>query len=310
MGDSVEVWRRLREFGRQLTPELIEGTHTLYVARQRARGYLAPAIERDIAYGPHSRHRVDVHHVGAIGVETQPVFVFVHGGGYSSGDKQIGDLPFQDHVGGWAVRHGMVGVTMNYRLAPNDPWPAGAEDVGTVVKWLSNNIDTYGGDPGRIVVAGHSAGASHIAGCLAGQAGPIPTGIRAAILLSGVYDVAAAMESAILRPIAQSYFGTDEGRYPAMSTVAGVAASRIPTLIGVAELDPPPIHEQAWLLMTRLYLRDRLIPPTVWAPAHNHLCYVLGLGVEMTRSSTMLSTGSSPTSWTLNPRRCVRKPTL
>jgi hypothetical protein len=65
-----------------------------------------------------------------------------------------------------------------------------------------------------------------------------------------------------------------------MSTVAGVAASRIPTLIGVAELDPPPIHEQTWLLMTRLYLRDRLIPPTEWAPAHNHLSYVLGLGVD------------------------------
>jgi acetyl esterase/lipase len=191
--DGVEVRRRLREFGRQFTPEMIQGTHQLYVASQRARDYLAPAIERDMTYGAHPRHRLDVHYVGAVGVATRPVFVFVHGGGYSSGDKQVGDLPFNDHVGGWAVRHGMVGVTMNYRLAPNDRWPAGAEDVGAVVEWLSGNISSYGGDPGRIVVAGHSAGASHLAAFLAGQARAIPTKIVAAILLSGVYDVAAAM---------------------------------------------------------------------------------------------------------------------
>jgi acetyl esterase/lipase len=174
----------------------------------------------------------------------------------------------------------MVGVTMNYRLAPNDRWPAGAEDVGAVVEWLSSNISSYGGDPGRIVVAGHSAGASHLAAFLAGQARAIPTAIRAAIVLSGVYDVAAAMGSDVLRPSAQTYFGTDERRYPAMSTIAGVVASPIPTLIGVAELDPLSMHEQAWLLMTQLYLRNRLIPPMVWAPGHNHVSYVLGLGVD------------------------------
>jgi hypothetical protein len=110
--------------------------------------------------------------------------------------------------------------------------------------------------------------------------GDNPTEIRAAILLSGVYDVPAAMEFDKLRPMAQTYLDTDEGRYPAMSTDSGVAASRVPTLIGVAELDPPPMHEHAWLLMTRLYLRNRRIPPSVWAPGHNHLSYVLGLGVE------------------------------
>jgi arylformamidase len=49
----------------------------------------------------------------------------------------------------------MVGVTMNYRLAPNHPWPAGAEDVGTVVKWLSRNISTYGAADARTSVAPH-----------------------------------------------------------------------------------------------------------------------------------------------------------
>jgi hypothetical protein len=59
-----------------------------------------------------------------------------------------------------------------------------------------------------------------------------------------------------------------------------VVASRVPTLIGIAELDPLSIHEQAWLLMTQLYLRNRLIPPMMWAPGHNHVSYVLGLGID------------------------------
>ena len=88
------------------------------------------------------------------------------------------------------------------------------------------------------------------------------------------------MGSDELRPSAQTYFGADEGRYPAMSTISGVAASPIPTMIGVAELDPLSMHEQAWLLITQLYLRNRLIPPMVWAPGHNHVSYVLGLGVD------------------------------
>ena len=64
----------------------------------------------------------------------------------------------------------MVGVTMNYRLAPQHRWPSGAEDVGAAIEWLATEIGGYGGDAGRIVVAGHSAGASHVAGFLAGQA--------------------------------------------------------------------------------------------------------------------------------------------
>lgn len=40
------------------------------------------------------------------------------------------------------------------------------------------------------------------------------------------------------------------------------------------------MHEQAWLLITQLYLRNRLIPPMVWAPGHNHVSYVLGIGVD------------------------------
>ena len=63
----------------------------------------------------------------------------------------------------------MVGVTMTYRLAPQHQWPAGAQDVGQAVAWVAQNIGEYGGDPSRVVLAGHSAGATHVAGYLASQ---------------------------------------------------------------------------------------------------------------------------------------------
>jgi arylformamidase len=274
------IRRELRDLGRSFAPEVIQGTHQLYVAAHRERGYLAPSVDRDLPYGPDPRHRLDVHHAGEGSAVKRPVLLFVHGGGFSSGDKRVGDLPFQDHIGGWAVRNGMVGVTMNYRLAPEHQWPSGSRDVGAAVEWLATNIAEYGGDAGRAVVAGHSAGASHVAGFLAGQAGTPPRHVRAAILLSGLYEVAAGASSEVLRPILEAYFGTKVSRYAAMSTIPGLVASTVPALVGVAELDSPPFHQQAWLLITRLLDRDGLIPPVVWAPGHNHVSYVLGLGVD------------------------------
>src|SRR6266481_3429148 len=50
------------------------------------------------------------------------------------------------------------GVKVNYRLAPQAMWPAGAEDLADVVQWVSANIAARGGDPARIYLMGHSAG--------------------------------------------------------------------------------------------------------------------------------------------------------
>jgi hypothetical protein len=65
-----------------------------------------------------------------------------------------------------------------------------------------------------------------------------------------------------------------------MSTIPGLLDSTVPTLVGVAELDTPLAHQRAWLLTSQLFDRDGLIPPLVWAPGHNHVSYVLGLGVD------------------------------
>ena len=123
------------------------------------------------------------------------MFVFVHGGGFIGGDKHVPGSPAYDFLGAWAVRNGWVGVTITYRLAPGHTWPSGAQDVASAVAWIRNNIADYGGDPDRIVVAGNSAGAVHVASYVTGQAsagqdsGSLD-GVRGAAILSGFYQVA------------------------------------------------------------------------------------------------------------------------
>jgi len=120
----------------------------------------------------------------------RPVLVFIHGGGFTRGAKHTPGSPFYDNVGLWAADHGLVGVTINYRLAPQYPWPSGIEDLTLVVAWLKSHISEYGGDPDKIFLWGHSAGAAHVADYVAHQATGLP------VLPSEAAAAAAAAESA------------------------------------------------------------------------------------------------------------------
>ncbi|MGH3247202.1 MAG: alpha/beta hydrolase, partial [Trebonia sp.] len=183
-----DVIAQLTGMGTAITPELVETSWALLKPFHDKVGYSAPKIDRDLSYGDHERHRLDVHTSGD--EDNSPVLVFVHGGGFVGGDKHVPGTPMYDHIGAWAVRNGWVGVTMTYRLAPEHRWPAGAEDVAGAVQWLRGNIARYGGDPDRIVVAGHSAGCVHVASYLVGHGGGALDGVRGAGLLSGFYTIA------------------------------------------------------------------------------------------------------------------------
>ena len=62
--------------------------------------------------------------------------VFVYGGGFAGGAKHTPGSPFYDNIGRWAAAHDLVGVTANYRLAPQSQYPSGIEDMTALVGWL------------------------------------------------------------------------------------------------------------------------------------------------------------------------------
>jgi len=93
-----------------------------------------------------------------------PVVMWVHGGGYQKGDKAQGT---KDKVRLFNER-GWIFVSVNYRLTkPGDPqsaqFPDHFRDVASAVAWVHDNIAAYGGDPSRVALLGHSAGADIVA---------------------------------------------------------------------------------------------------------------------------------------------------
>jgi hypothetical protein len=266
-----------------ITPKLVAASWTLLKPFHDKVGYAAPKIDRDLAYGDHERHRLDVHTSGE--ESGAPVFLFVHGGGFIGGDKHVPGTPMYDHIGAWAVRNGWVGVTITYRLAPGHTWPSGAQDVAAAVQWVRDNIASYGGDPARIVVAGHSAGCVHVASYLAGQAsagqhgvgqhGGTLDGIRGAGLLSGFYQIPDGDER---REPELSYFG---GRPSAeVNTLPGLLDSEVPLIFAVAERDPRFSQSQIAGLTAAWFARKGTVPQVIWSAGHNHISQIGSVGVD------------------------------
>jgi len=277
-----DVIAQLAVLNPEITPQLAQASWALLTPFHEKAGYTAPKIDRDLAYGDDPRHRLDVHTAGDD--ETgKPVFVFVHGGGFVRGDKHMPGSPQYDLVGAWAVRHGYVGVTMTYRLAPEHVWPAGAEDVAAAVGWLQRNIAAYGGDPGKIVVAGNSAGAVHVASYVAGQGGGDPARIAGAALLSGIYEI---HQPAPGEP-EHVYYGADPD--PSASSLPGLLETPVPLLFSVAERDPARFQREAAGVVSAWLGRHRTVPDLVWVEGHNHMSTIASLTVDEPALGTALA---------------------
>jgi acetyl esterase len=111
-------------------------------------------VLRDIAYGDHPvAHRLDIHRP-RFGPRPLPVLLYIHGGAFVLCSKDTHRSIAQIN----AERAGYLVVTINYRLAPQHPFPAAIADACAAYRWTVRNIARYGGDPGRIMVAGESAG--------------------------------------------------------------------------------------------------------------------------------------------------------
>lgn len=114
-----------------------------------------------------------------------PIVVFVHGGGWSIGDKALVNVK-----PAWAARNGWILVSVNYRLSPAVEHPEHARDVAAAVAWVRANAEAFGGDPDRIALMGHSAGA-HLAAIVAceesllGEVGMSPDQLAGVVLLDG-----------------------------------------------------------------------------------------------------------------------------
>ena len=225
-------------------------------------------VSRDIAYGNHARQQLDVFRGPRGGL--RPVVIFVHGGAFVDGQRNRTPEVY-GNVLYYFARHGVVGVNMEYRLAPEHRYPSGSQDVALAVQWVHRNIAQHGGDAQRIFLIGHSAGAAHAGSYaydrrLQPASGP---GIAGLVVLSGRVRAETLAENPNARKV-EAYYGADPALHASCSPVSHVSADSVPTMIGIGEYENPLLDVHCAELFQRLAAAKRRAPRLVWLAGHNH----------------------------------------
>lgn len=219
----------------------------------------------NIAYAPPpveggGKHLLDIYHPR--GKTGNKVVLFIHGGAWKQGDKNI-YLELGNTLAGY---YGFTTVTASYELSA-DPWhaihPGHVEDVAAAAAWVVENIAGYGGDPEKLFIFGQSAG-GHLVSLLAtdgsylARHGLTPSILRAVISMSGVYDVhdlvqfplnplgLSAVDVLGYKTLCQNTFGSwDQSVLDAASPASSVNPEQPPFFLIHAWEDLPGFSQEA-----------------------------------------------------------------
>jgi acetyl esterase/lipase len=232
------------------------------------------SFTRNLKYGENDLNVLDVATADPGETAPRPVLLFVAGEGFS-GEGGAPDIPgpLQDQAMCFAARNKMVGVKVTYRLAPADPWPAGAKDVAAASSWVHQNIDLFGGNPNEVVTVGYSAGAFHVASFLAHpEFQTRDSDVAGAVLVSGIYRSGTdASETE------KSYFGADATKYDERSAFPGILNIDTPLLLAWSALDPPRLVAHGEKMKELLCNSATHCPHTTLLTTNHSLTSVFGL---------------------------------
>jgi acetyl esterase/lipase len=250
----------------------------------------AQDVKRNIPYADpaHERQVLDVYSPRA--AKNQPVVFWIHGGGWETGDKtNVDDKPQVFMASGY------VFVSTNYRLLPSVDMGTIVRDIAKSIRWVHDHIAEYGGDPERLLIMGHSAGAQLAALICTDNRYLKAEGLSLGIIKGCVpvdgdtYDVPAIIETAETRrrvhgqPQAKfghrEKFGNDPAKHLDFSAVTHVAKGKgIPPFLILHVAAHPDTTAQAQRLGN--VLKDAGVPVTVFGARetnHNKLNADLGL---------------------------------
>jgi acetyl esterase/lipase len=185
---------------------------------------------RDLAYDPEGAHNglatLDVYPLAPPAqCPPTPILMWVHGGGWDSGDK-TNQLADKQRL---AAEHGWMLVSVNYRLVPHVRYPVPNDDVARAVAWIVAHAAQFGADPGWLAIMGHSAGGGIATAVNTDERHPNAAGrslsdVDCAVSLdTDGYDVAAkGDESAVY----EAMFGADPTQWPDQSPINHVAPDK------------------------------------------------------------------------------------
>lgn len=190
----------------------------------------ATTVKRDIPYGPDALQRIDVYLPRT--AKNAPVLFMVHGGAWRTGDKASANVI--DHkIARWLPK-GFVVISANYRLLPKTPPLEQAQDVAAAIAFAQARAKSWGGDPSRFVVMGHSAGAHLVALLTADFATASRLGAKPWLgtisLDSAALDVVRLMEARHAR-FYDKAFGADTAAWRAVSPLHRLSGTPVPMLL-------------------------------------------------------------------------------
>jgi arylformamidase len=240
-------------------PNFQEYQHLRAPANAKAKAELS--CHRDLAYGEHPLRRIDIY-PAPTDREPAPVHVFFHGGYWRAQDK--------DNFAFVAVPLAAAGITTvvaNYELCPASTLDEVADSALGAVAWIRGEVAALGGDPTRISLSGHSAGAHLCAEVLAHDwqaQGISPCFIRGAVLISGIYDPSPAMHTNVnaeIRLTEEIAHRRNVERRPIMV--------RCPVVVFAGGLEPWHWIDQSYRYSHHLR-RQGLDPEVHVLPGYNH----------------------------------------
>jgi len=212
-----------------------------------------PVPIESMEYGPGLL--LDVHR--AVGRSPAPCVVVIHGGSWVGGNRR--DVGTRRELNDWLARRGYAVASIDYRLAPQFPWPAQRDDLLAAIAFLHAHADGLGIDPARLVLLGRSAGAQMAMAAAYRESVP---GIRGVVAIYGPTDFRLTWDDAALpgnidhRLNLEWFLGgtpqTAPAAYDSASAVTLVTPAAPPTLILHGELDVNVFHRQAELLDRQL----------------------------------------------------------
>ena len=187
------------------------------------------------------------------GAGPHPVMIYLHGGGWAFGSP----TSFRK-LGMQFAEAGYLTIVLDYRLAPEHPFPAALEDTVFAIRWATDNARRWDGDGGRIAIGGDSAGGNLALSALTSSAPELRSLVKAAVLFYGAYDLQATADRTRSLPGLQeqlnTYVSGGQGSLddPRVSPLHAVAQGALPPcfIIGAGE--------DTWCLADSLALAQAL----------------------------------------------------
>lgn len=292
-----DVAAKVREVGRVIDPGR---TALIYGPLAQSEPYAGVKVTRDIAYGQASAEQLSVF-APAQAATNRPVLIFVPGGQGNRREAIPMGEHFYDNIMLWAVKNGMIGVVMQRPGGPGAQWDSGAKQIGQVIAWAKANAAASGGDPNRVFIWGHSAGASALSVYLShpeswpgGQ-----VGVKGAHLMAGGINLAPLKVNAPPAQFALGFgggaaanrappAGAAPGAPPApggnqdpavllqRSALPGMLKLDLPLFVSAAELDPEERPAYVELLKEQMCAVQRCPTTTIYKD-HGHMSEVFAI---------------------------------